>query len=257
MHRSARQARILGTLSREGACSLSELARDLEVSDETIRRDVTAMAQKGLVERVHGGVVLPEPSGEPAFKRRMQKNAAEKRQIATLAAARIRNGDAIVLDTGSTTAYVARALAEHRDLLVVTNCTAIAQSLAPRNRVYLAGGELRADDGAVFGPSAIAFVEQFRVRFAVLSIGAIHSEDGFMDFHLQEAEFSRATLKRATHTMVVADHSKFGTQAAVRVCGFEAVDILITDRTPSADLKSRFSEAGIEVLLPGNTVDSR
>ena len=76
MHRSARQARILGTLSREGACSVSELARDLAVSDETIRRDVTAMAEKGLVERVHGGVVLPEPFREPVFRRRMERNAS-------------------------------------------------------------------------------------------------------------------------------------------------------------------------------------
>jgi DeoR family glycerol-3-phosphate regulon repressor len=154
-----------------------------------------------------------------------------------------------MLDTGSTTAYVARALADHKDLLVVTNCTDIAASLAGRNRVYLAGGELRADDGAVFGASTMAFVEQFRVRYAVLSIGAIAGEDGLMDFHLQEAEFSRAVMARASRTMVVADHTKFGMQAPVRVCGFEAIDLLITDRAPDPEIAMRIREAGTELQI--------
>lgn len=248
MHRSARQATIMKALDRQGACSVTELARRLAVSDETIRRDVKAMARRGLVERVHGGVTLPDLLQEPAFRKRLGQNAEAKRRIARLAAARVRDGDSLMLDTGSTTAYVASALAEHRDLLVVTNCTEIAGRLVGRNRVYLVGGELRADDGAVFGAAATRFVEQFRVRFAVLSIGAIHAQDGLMDFHLQEAEFSRAIIAQARQTMVVADHSKFGAQAPVRVCGFEAVDLLISDRDPPPEIGERLAAAGARIL---------
>ncbi len=249
MLRSARQATILKALGRQGACKVNELAEQLAVSDETIRRDVKAMAGKGLVERVHGGVVLPPAPSEPAFQKRMARNAEEKRRIARLAAAQIRNGDSVMLDTGSTTAYVARALAEHKDLLVVTNCTEIALRLAGRNRVYLAGGELRADDGAVFGAAAIRFVEQFRARTAVLSIGAVDPADGLMDFHLQEAEFSRALIQRAERTVVVTDHSKFGGHAPVRVCGFEEIDLLITDRAPPPELARRIAEARARLLV--------
>jgi DeoR family glycerol-3-phosphate regulon repressor len=234
MHRSARQATIMKALTRHGACSVSDLARQLAVSDETIRRDVRAMADKGLVEKVHGGAVLPQLLREPAFRKRMERNASEKERIARLAAAQIRNGDSVMLDTGSTTAYVARALADHSDLLIVTNCTEIAGRLAARNRVYLAGGELRADDGAVFGESANRFVEQFRARYAMLSIGAIDL-DGLMDFYLQEAEFSRAVMARAD----------------LKVCGFDEVDQLITDRAPPPKLAERLGKAGTTVSVAG------
>ena len=249
MHRSARQAKIMKTLDFEGACSVTELARQLAVSDETIRRDVKAMANRGLVERVHGGVTLPQLLREPAFRKRLDQNAEAKMRIAQRVAALVRNGDSLMLDTGSTTAYVARALADHRDLLVVTNCTDIARRLAGRNRVYLAGGELRADDGAVFGAAAIGFVEQFRVRYGVLSIGAIDAPDGLMDYYLQEAEFSRAVIARADQTLVVADHSKFGIRAPVRVCSIGEVACLITDRPPPRALDQHLSEAGTELLI--------
>jgi DeoR family glycerol-3-phosphate regulon repressor len=235
-------------LTQYGACSVSDLARQLEVSDETIRRDVKAMADKGLVEKVHGGVVLPQLLREPAFRKRMERNAGEKERIARLAAVQVRNGDSVMLDTGSTTAYVARELTGHSDLLIVTNCTEIAVCLVARNRVYLAGGELRADDGAVFGETANRFVDQFRARYAVLSIGAI-DRDGLMDFYLQEAEFSRALMGRADQTIVVADHSKFGSHAPVKVCGFEEVDLLITDRAPPPELARRLTEAGTNLLI--------
>jgi len=248
VHRSARQVTIMKALTQHGACSVTDLARQLEVSDETIRRDVKAMADKGLVEKVHGGAALPHLLREPAFRKRMERNAGEKERIARLAAAQVRNGDSVMLDTGSTTAYVARALAGHADLLIVTNCTDIAGRLVARNRVYLAGGELRADDGAVFGDTASRFVEQFRARYAVLSIGAI-DRDGLMDFYLQEAEFSRAVMARADQTIVVADHSKFGSHAPVKVCGFEAVDLLITDRAPPPELAERVAAAGTKLLV--------
>ena len=251
MHRSARQTSIMQRLSQEGTCSVTDLARRLAVSDETIRRDVKAMANRGLVERVHGGVILPLPDGEPAFRKRLARHAEAKQRIARQAAAEIRNGDSLMLDTGSTTAYVAQALAEHRDLLVVTNCTEIAERLVRRNRVYLVGGELRADDRAMFGESAIRFVEQFRVKHAILSIAALRADDGLMDFHLSEAEYSRAIIRRADRTLVVADHSKFGSHAPVRVCGLEEIDLLITDQAPPEPLAGGLAAEQVRVLVTG------
>ena len=116
-------------------------------------------------------------------------------------------------------------------------------------KVYRAGGEFRADGTASFGPAAIGFVERFRVRHAVLSIGAIAADDGFMDFHLNEAEFSRAVIARASRVMVVADRSKFTAQAPVKVGGFAEVDTLITDRPPPAAIAQRLDEAGVTVTI--------
>lgn len=251
MHRSARQAEILRSLEQDGSCTVTSLVGRLRVSDETIRRDIKAMADRGLVDRVHGGVTLPNLLGEPDFQNRMGQNAEAKQAIARLAAGQIHDGESLMMDTGSTTAYVARALTDHKNLLLVTNCTDIARTLAKRgrNRVLLAGGELRGDDGAVFGASALAYVEQFRARTAILSIGAIHLDDGFMDFHPEEAELSQAMIARANQTIVVADRSKFGRQASVRVCGFSSVDLLITDQAPPPAYRERLVDEGVRLLV--------
>ena len=251
MHRSARQAAIMKSMGLHGSCAVSDLAEELAVSDETIRRDIKAMASKGLVERVHGGAVLPDLFREADFQKRLSHNAAAKKAIARTVAAQIRNGESVMLDTGSTTAYVARALTDHSDLLVVTNCADIARTLASRNRnqVYLAGGQFRADDGAILGGSAIQFIGQFSVRTAVLSMAAIHPDVGLMDYHLGEAEFSQAVMARAQRVIVAADASKFTVQAPVKVCEFAAIDTLVTDRPPPAPASEHLAEAGVAVLL--------
>jgi len=251
MHKTARQAAILKLLTLQGTYPVSGLAQQLGVSDETIRRDIKAMANRGLVEHVHGAVVLPELFREPDFRRRLDHNAEAKRAIARAAAGRVRDGESLMLDTGSTTVYVARALAQHRDLMVVTNCVEIARGLASRNRnrVYLAGGEFRAEDSAVFGAAAQRFVEQFRVRTAILSIAAIDAVDGLMDFHLAEAEFSRAVIRRAERVIVAADGSKFAAQAPVKVCDLKRIDLLVTDVPPPAEAQGHLAEAGVSVVV--------
>ncbi|KAA3625174.1 MAG: DeoR/GlpR transcriptional regulator [Proteobacteria bacterium] len=248
-----RREKILRMVRGRGDCTIAELAEALEVSDETIRRTIRPLIADGLVEKVHGGIVLNEQSGrEPPFQRRMQEHVHEKSTIAELAASVVQNGDSVILDTGSTNTYVARALRRHDKLSVVTNCTEIARTLAPvgGNRVHIAGGELRADDSAVFGPSSIEFVRQFQVRYAILSIGAITENGEFMDFHLEEAEFSRAVIAQAQCAMVVADHSKFGSRAFVRICNADQIDVLVCDRRPNPPLAARLEEAGISIVTP-------
>jgi len=231
---------------------VAELARELEVSGETIRRDIRVMARQGLVRKVHGGVSAPDQLRESSFRQRMLENADEKQAIGRLAAAQVQNGDSLMIDTGSTTTYVARELDDHRDLMLVTNCTEIARTLARgnSNRVFLVGGELRGDDGALFGGDALRFVERFRSRMAILSIGAIDLAGGFMDFHPEEADFSQAVIAQTNRVMVVADHSKFGRQASVKVCGLDEADVLVTDQPPPTAFAKRLADAEVEVLIP-------
>ncbi|MBK1698130.1 DeoR/GlpR family DNA-binding transcription regulator [Rhodovibrio salinarum] len=256
MHRAARQNAILEVLRTHGSATVSELTRSMRVSDETVRRDVKAMASKGLVERVHGGVMLPDLNREPGFQSRMQQNATAKRAIARKTAELIANGDSLMLDTGSTTAYVARALKDHTDLFVVTNSADIARTLANAkkgNKIYLAGGELRGDDGATFGQTAYDFVRRFRTRYAVISVGALHSDGGVMDFHLQEAEFCQTVLDQAAQVVAVADASKFRHQAPVKVCDLQRIDTLITDRRPPEPFLKRLRENEVRLLVADET----
>jgi len=253
MHATERQSAIVAAVEPGGVAQIGDLATSLGVSDETIRRDVRHLAARGLVRKVHGGVALPDPLRETAFRQRMGERVEAKRAIGRATAALIAPGESIILDTGTTTAYVAQALADHRDLLVVTNCTDIARSLAagPGARVYMAGGELRADDGAVLGHQAIRFVEQFHARTAILSVGGLDPALGLMDHHVAEGEFSSAVMARAERAIVVADHAKFERRAPVRFAAFEAIDVLVTDREPPAGTRRRIEEAGVTLVVAG------
>lgn len=246
-----RQTEILASLRTRGSCSIGDLARQLHVSEETIRRNLKPLVARGLLHRVHGGVMLPQHLGEPPFERRMRENHEAKRRIAVAAAEMIEEGDSIMLDTGSTTAYVSRELYRHSKLVVVTNSAEIARGLATRNgnRVYMAGGELRADDAAAFGPAALSFLRQFRVKFAILSIGAIDERQGLMDFHLNEGELSRTVMGQAEQIVVVADHSKFGRSGLVRVCDLSEIHVLITDREPPPAFGRKLQEGNVRVVV--------
>ncbi|MCG6890401.1 MAG: DeoR/GlpR family DNA-binding transcription regulator [Gammaproteobacteria bacterium] len=256
MRLQKRQNEILASVKLHGACSIIDLARQFEVSDETIRRNIKPLVRRGLIEKVHGGIVLcQKQEPEPPFEKRMNERVEAKQLISARVATIIRNGDSIMLDTGSTTAYVARALGEHRNLSVVTNCTEIARTLArePSNRVHLCGGALRADDWATFGSAAIDFVRQFHVNYALLSIGGVTADGGFTDYHLEEAEFSRAVIAQAQKTIVVADHSKFGNPNFIKVCDFTEVDMVVVERAPPVDIENALREAGSVVINAGAT----
>ena len=253
MHATERQSAIVTAVRERGLCGVGDLAERLQVSDETIRRDIRRLAARGLVRKVHGGVALPEPLRESAFRQRMDEHAEAKRAIAEATAGLIENGESVMLDTGTTTAYVARALTGHRDLLVATNCADIARTLASRNgnRVYIAGGEIRADDGAVLGHEAIRFVERFQVHTAILSIAAVDLDAGLMDYYVDEAEFSSAVIRHAQRAVVVADHAKINRRAPVRVAGFEDIDVLVTDQQVPLDYARRLETAGVNLIVTG------
>lgn len=248
-----RDREILDILAATGAARVQDLARKLRVTEETIRRSVKRLEAEGLATRVHGGVHLRDWQSEPNFAQRFGVNAQAKRRIATHLAAMIGDGASLFLDVGSTTAYVAQALQVRRDLLVVTNSLAVAQALATRNgnRVFMAGGELRAHDGGAFGAEALAFVRQFQLRYAVLSIAAIEAQAGFLLQDLREAEFSRELMARAEETIVAADSSKFGKIAPIKLAEPGAVQRLVTEAAPPLDVAAMLAAAGVVVSVAG------
>ena len=248
---SFRQTEILRLARETGSAAISELARHLGVSLETVRRDIRLLAESGELTKLHGAVKVPFPAGEAPFERRLRENAAEKRLIARFAADMVSDGDSVMLDTGTTTSMLARELLRKRSLTVVTNSSDIARILATvnGNTVYMAGGELHGDNGAAFGASAIEFIQRFKVRHAFISIGAIDADMGLMDFHLAEAEFARTVLRRGERRMVVSDHSKFDRTALVKVCDFSDIDLLITDRLPSSAITEALARSGTELSV--------
>jgi DeoR family glycerol-3-phosphate regulon repressor len=247
---SKRHGEILKLLELQGSASIAAMARQLGVSTETIRRDLRPLVEAGSVLRMHGAVGLAGQLGEAPFERRMRENAAAKKAIAHHVASTIRDGDTVMLDTGTTTSFLARALIGHRRLTVVTNSSDIARTLATvnGNRVYMAGGELRSDSGAAFGSSAVDFASRFFVQHAIISAGAI-DETGVMDFDLHEAEFARMVLSQGQRRLVVCDASKFGARGFVQVCDLLGFTELVTDQPPSASLGAALSKAEVKVTV--------
>jgi DeoR family transcriptional regulator, glycerol-3-phosphate regulon repressor len=245
-----RQAEILRAVRQAGSISISALAARLDVSTESIRRDIKALVEAGAVRRFHGGIADPAFEEEPPFERRMRVNREAKRHVAALAAGLIQDGDSLILDNGTTTAYIAEALAARAKLMVVTNAAQIACRLAGRNgnRVFLAGGEMSGDDAAAFGQSAMAFLRQFRVDYALLSAGGIGPRGEIRVFHLYEAEFARIVMGQARESWVVADSSKFGRAAPVEICPLASINRLITDSPPAAPLRAACAEADVEIV---------
>jgi DeoR family glycerol-3-phosphate regulon repressor len=221
------------------------------VSLETVRRDIRPLAEAGDLVKLHGAIRAAGLPMEAPFERRLRENAAEKRAIAARVAASIADGDSVMMDTGTTTSLLARSLLERRGLTIVTNSSDVARTLATvnGNRVYMAGGELHGDNGAAFGRSAIDFIARFRVRHAIISIGAIDAGVGPMDFHLAEAEFARTVLACGERRLIITDHTKFDRTALVKVCDFGEFDLLVSDRLPPGAIQDCLKSAGTAVEL--------
>ncbi len=239
---------VLNAVALRGTISVRELATLLNVSEQTVRRVVQPLVERGAVDKVHGAVVGRSRPGEAPFLARMTVHQREKVAIAGAVAALVRDGDAIALDTGSTTGFVAQTLRQHRGLTVVTNSTFIATTLAtiPGNRVHMAGVELRNHDGASFDSSAFAVVRSMRVRVAILSASAIDARRGLMVQEHAEAEMSAAMGDIAEQRVFAVDSSKFGMQGLVALPPVRAGDVIVTDRAPDAELRA--------ALAPGEVV---
>ncbi|SEL28154.1 transcriptional regulator, DeoR family [Roseovarius azorensis] len=249
---SHRGAEILELVTRAGgSMRIHSIAEALDVSEETVRRNVRRLSDEGLVRKVHGGVLLQYGSTELSFAQRMGENPLPKQRIAAHVAGLVRNGSSLFLDIGSTTAYIAEALKSHQELLVVTNSVAVAHTLAARNnnRVFMPGGELRSHDGGIFGAQVLEFVRDFRTDFAVLSAAAINARHGFMLFDLEEARYSRAIMANATTRIVAADTSKFGRSAPIALDAPSAVDLLITNALPPKDIQDAARLWGTEIIV--------
>ena len=246
-----RQEDLVERLRRDRVLSVSALADALQVSTETIRRDVRTLAAKGIVVKQHGNVLWPESRDDAPLQRRMAANMGAKKRIAQAIAREIKDGESLLIDSGSTTLYVAEALRGHRGLTMVTISAPVAQMLAPGegNRVFLAGGEVRADDCAAYGPACLSYLAQFSAQTAIISAAAISREFGVMDHHMCEVEVCRVLVERAERVIVAVDASKFTTKGLIAACPLAEVDLIVTDSPPPADLAQALEAADVELMV--------
>lgn len=232
MSQTLRHPEILEIARRDGKVSVDRLAAHFGVTLQTIRRDLTDLAEAGRLERVHGGAVLPSGTSNVAYEERRALNTAAKRAMAQACAAKIPNGISLFLNIGTSTEAVAQELLHHSELMVITNNMNVARILAanPECDVILTGGQLRRSDGGLIGALAIESIRAFKFDLAVIGCSALDADGDLLDFDIQEVGVSRAILQQARRTFLVADHSKFSRSAPARIASLSAIETFFTDR---------------------------
>jgi len=245
-----RRGRILEVLDARGSVSVTELHRQLNVSRETIRRDITQLAQENRLRKTHGGA-LSHASWEPSLTERLAVNIDGKRRIGEAAAELVPDGSSVIIDSGSTTQCLADSLALHRDLRIYTNDLQVAGKLYGRNghRVYMIGGELNENEGSTFGPDALAMLSNYFADFAFLGVSAISRHAWMTDYSRNASELRSAMIAHAKTSVLLADRSKFNVTASVRVQNAEKASMIITDAKPDENIRSTLSGFGIELRI--------
>jgi len=245
-----RRRHLMDLIAGRGFATLTEIVESLGVSESTVRRDLEALDQAGAIKRTHGGAVcVAEGQAMPAFEERTTTAIAEKRAIGRTTASLIENGDTVLLDGGTTTLEVARALVG-RPVQVVTNSLPIAQLLASNKAadLILIGGYVYPRTGVALGPLAIAMMQGIRVHKAILGAGGITPE-GVYNSNSLLVETERQMMECGQEVIIVADHTKFGRLSLSWLCGLEAIDRLVVDPNLPDEYRQRLDDAGVEIQL--------
>jgi DeoR/GlpR family transcriptional regulator of sugar metabolism len=244
-----------------GTAALGDLAARLGVSEMTVRRDLDELARRGLVRRVRGGAVATGATVDGGFQARAGWQAGLKERIGRAVAERVEPGSTVLLDAGTTTVHVARALAGRAatggaafTVAALGLPTADALADRPGVRLLVVGGEVRPGERSLSGPVTAAVLATLRFDLFVMSIGAV-AADGWSEFTLEDAAVKQAGLRSADRTLVAADASKLGVRAFARVADLGAVGQLVTDAsardpqlTPAAqDTLAALESADVEV----------
>ena len=247
-----RQAGVLDAVRTQGSATVEALAERFGVTLQTVRRDVKLLSDAGLLARFHGGVRLPASTTENiAYRQRQALNDDAKRRIAQAVAAQVPEGCSLILNIGTTTEAIARALVHHRGLRVITNNLHVATILSdnPDCELIVAGGSVRSRDRAIIGESTVEFMAQFRVDIGLIGISGIEADGTLRDFDLREVKVAQAIIRASRQVWLAADHSKFDRPAMVEVGRLDQVDQLFTDRAPPPVFSTLLAEAGVSCTV--------
>jgi DeoR family glycerol-3-phosphate regulon repressor len=244
-----RQADILALARDAGRLDVEALAERFDVTPQTIRKDLNELCEQGLLQRYHGGAMLPSGVANLAYESRRQLATEAKRRIGQKAAELIPNDCSLLVNIGTTTEQVAMALRGHKGLMVITNNMNAVNILRGYDdiEVIVAGGVLRHSDGGIVGAPAVEFLRQFKVDYAVIGTSAIDEDGSLLDYDYREVEVARKIVETARCVILVADSLKYERSAPVRIGHISEVDHFVTDATPPERLQRICADHDVKV----------
>lgn len=250
MLNSHRREFILEKLSANNKVSVADLMAGLDVSDETVRRDLKDLEKEGLLRRIHGGAIGVSHIRDEPITNRAKKAAKEKAAIAHLAVGLISDHTSIFLDTGSTTEALAKQLGRFTDLKLYTNSMKVAQAAREHFgvSVFMTPGQMRKVELDLVGYDTVSYIQNFLFDSVFMGAAGIDADRGFMDFEEDEARIRQALVKSARNKIMLADASKFGKSANICTAKFEVIDRLVTDSNPAEEFRKQFELSEMEVL---------
>jgi DeoR/GlpR family transcriptional regulator of sugar metabolism len=247
-----RHLNIVDLLESQGKVFVSALSERFGVSEMTIRRDLEALEQAGALSRVHGGAVPAQSQAyEPPFALRAARNLDAKAHIGEAAARLLHDGETVVLDAGTTTLAVARALRGRRNLRILALSLHIADVLAdePGLTIMIGGGTVRPGERSLIGSLAERPFADLSFDTVVLTVGGVDVDNGVTEYNVDDAAVKRAAFASSRRRIVVADASKLGRTAFARICPIDRLDVLVTDQGAAGDVIEGFRAAGVEVVV--------
>ena len=246
-----RRAEIIDLIRKNGSVRVSDISRIYSVSEVTVRSDLEYLESQGQLSRVHGGAVgTGKLYANMDLSERYMTNSASKRELADVAADLIENNDTIMMNAGTTLAYVLHAIQGKKNISIVTNSiqNALEISSYPGVSVTLLGGEIDAKYQFTYGTDTVTQLERYHASKCIISVDGIHERDGLTLYYSNESGIVRKMIEASDKVIVVADSSKLGRSAFSRVASISDVDVLVTNKTHGSEEISVLKEMGCEVI---------
>lgn len=246
-----RRLRIQGIVTQNKRILVKEISKEFDISEVTIRKDLEVLEKRGILSRVHGGAILNQSSvHDIALTEKEHIYPKEKQLIGEKAAQLIKEGDIVLLDSGSTTTQIARNIRFKKDIKVVTNAVNIASELAGSEvEVILTGGFLREKSFSLVGPIAEDTLQHINADKLFLGVDGIHFEFGLTTPNLMEARVNQLMIKKSIEVILVSDSSKFGKRSMSFIADIGSVQQVITDKGIQGDDLRKLEELSVEVFL--------
>ena len=246
-----RHDKLLQEVNEKGYVSVEELTELLDVSAQTIRRDIKKLSDQKLLIRHHGGAARNSSVVNLDYAVRQVSETEEKEAIGQAIVQQIPDNSSVFLAIGTTTEIIAKHLLQRQGLQVITNSMRVANVLYQKKdfNVMVPGGKLRSVNGGILGSTALEFVNNFRVDYLITSCGSIDSDGTLLDYEFNEVIMVQSMMKTARNVFIAADSTKFNTTATVELGHIRNATALFTDANPPSDIRMQLEQHGVKLFV--------